>query len=82
MFTLFHLHVKHSSTHPTLGPSWGRLSRPYQAMGCSASCKPCKPLCGSAGEDYSVNFGGGEELPAEDADEGEEHPAELDQEKL
>ena len=51
-----------------------------QAMGCSASCKPCKPLCGSPGDDYSVNFGGGEALPTEDADEGEEQPAELDQE--
>ena len=48
-------------------------------MGCSASCKPCKPLCGSPGDDYSVNFGGGEALPTEDA-EGEEQPAELDQE--
>jgi len=50
-------------------------------MGCSASCKPCKPLCGSPGDDYSVNFGGGEALPTEDADEGEEQPAELDQER-
>ena len=61
-----------------LGPFLRRLA--VQAMGCSASCKPCKPLCGSPGDDYSVNFGGGEALPTEDADEGEEHPTELDQE--